>query len=128
MNEIDQMACAFWGKEIDEEWYATPQGKEINWFDMIGHAIENAQYVKRDCKVIPYTFISRVDGQEVSTTVTTVPWNNVCVWLIKDNTSVNFKREKWFEIVQYATTYLKPYLEFCKHLEEQGIVAEALGW
>lgn len=55
IKELDKEAAAFWGKEVDEKWYADPttprkegesqadyyRRQRTNWFDCIGYAIHN---------------------------------------------------------------------------------------
>lgn len=51
LGEMDAIVAKFWGKEVDSEEYAYPgEGTWYmhmhNWFDILGHAIEDAQYFR----------------------------------------------------------------------------------
>ena len=120
INAVDTIAAEFWGKEVSKTRYVTPSSDEfsLNWFDVLGHAIEDLQYGN-----------SRYDGKDHF------------VWAIKRNESVfsmpavasmvifQFTHnEDSFEHIVEMTKLLEPYIKLCYHLHSLGVTAIAEGW
>lgn len=120
INAVDTIAAKFWGKEVSNHRYATPSsdGFSVNWFDILGHAIEDLQYGN-----------SHYDGK------------NHFVWAIKRDEAVfsmptvasmiifQFTRnEDSAEHTLEMTKLLEPYIKLCYHLHSLGVTAIAEGW
>jgi hypothetical protein len=121
LNEIDEIAANFWGKEVHPKMYACP-GEDIiiNWFDMLGHPIEDLQYftsVDSDGKTIYSRAITPhepvFDMQEVAS------------FMLYDNARYALKNG---DRTLFIANYLKPYIELCFHLKSLNIVGVGCGW
>ena len=124
LNFIDELAANFWGKELKADTYAYPgEGSWIshnpNWFDILGHAIEDLQYFsyKNDEGKIQYRRSKNVNVAEFDMA-------EVASMIVG-----NFNRhaDSAKEIIE-MTTALKPYLDLCFHLKSLDIIGVGLGW
>lgn len=121
INDIDEIAAKFWGKEVHSVHYATPPQGGVNWFDMLGRAIENLQYFHR----------KEADGS--------LYYHRACS---VDNKSAEFEMNevapmilcnltRWCKTAEEFATdeaILKPYIELCFHLQDLGIIGVGRGW
>lgn len=120
INEIDEIAAKFWGKEVHPKHYAEPKSG-ANWFDVLGRAIENLQYFNRreaDGSLYYYRACSganktaEFDMSEVASMILC----NLTRW---NNTAEEFNAD---------VEYLKPYVELCFHLKSLDIIGVGCGW
>lgn len=121
LEVIDKLACECWHVEEQKHYYAAPAKQYWipNWYDVLGHAIEDLQYYTwkdsenhtrysmaiRDQKQ-PIFDMNRVGGQ------------------IFANYSSSETYEEWQELNAFISTYVK----FCYYLKTRGIKAEGMGW
>lgn len=120
INKIDEIAAEFWGKEVSKTHYATPLSDEfsINWFDVLGHAIEDLQYGN-----------NHYDGKDHFVWATkrdkaVFSMPTVASMIIFQFTRNEDSAEHTLEMVKL----LEPYIKLCYHLHSLGITAEAYGW
>ena len=120
INEIDEIAAKFWGKEVHPKFYATPKGGP-NWFDVLGRAIEDLQYFHR----------KELDGSlyyhracSVNNKDAEFKMNEVASMILCNLTRWNNSAEEFTTDVEY----LKPYIELCFHLHSLGIIGVGRGW
>lgn len=118
LGEMDAIVAEFWGVEVDPKWYACPpEWPTNNWFDCIGHGIEDLQYI----------YTTREDGSKH--------------YIHGINGTNEFKMEKviamvMFNSMAYASfkgmshvaSIYKPFIELCEHLDKLGITSIGLGW
>ena len=119
LNEIDQIAADFWGKEIHPKFYATPDKGAANWFDVLGKAIEDLQYFHR----------KNADGslyylRAYNPTNTEFEMNEIAPMIMYNFTRWNNTAEEFANDVEN----LKPYIELCFHLHNLGIIGVGRGW
>lgn len=119
LNEIDEIASNFWGKEIHPKMYACPGEDNINWFDMIGHPIEDLQY-----------FTMQVNGKTIykraiDENEPVFDMEEIASFLLYDN--ARFMLNNPSRTISIAN-YLKPYIELCFHLKSLNIVGVGRGW
>lgn len=124
LNKVDELAAQFWGKELKKDTYAYPgEGGMFshapNWFDVLGHAIEDLQYFsyKNDEGKTQYrrsknVNIAEFDMAEVSS-------------MIVGNFTRHSNNSE--DVVEMAKA-LKPYLDLCFYLKSLDIVGVGLGW
>ena len=124
INEVDEICAKFWGKEVHPKEYAYPGeggrwSHAPNWFDMLGHAIENLQYfTMRDSenriiyKRSNKAFDAEFDMAEVASL------------LLNDNTRYCSSAESMLDLC----ASLRPYIELCFHLKSLNIVGIGRGW
>lgn len=120
LNEIDEIAAKFWGKEVDPRAYAYP-GERIyapNWFDMLGHPIEDLQYFVKNEENHTIYKRSKIPHEAV------FDMREVASLMLNDNTRYIEGAEKMFAMLKF----IKPYVEFCFHLKSLGIVGVGHGW
>lgn len=124
LNKVDELAAQFWSKEVNNREYAYPgEGSMFshapNWFDVLGHAIEDLQYfVTKDSE--NHTIYKRSKSPKKAE----FGMNEVASMIVG-----NFTRhaDNANDIVE-MTTALKPYLELCFHLKSLNIVGVGMGW
>lgn len=103
INEIDAIAAAFWGQEVDPKYYAQPKvGMCQNWLDIIGWAI--ALYPEKNSELC-------MDTVAAYMLFTQSKWGG-------DKFSTEYFKE-WVDT-------LDPYIQLCRHLQDQGMVAISL--
>lgn len=125
INEIDEIAAKFWNKEVHPKEYAYP-GIPVdkflhsaNWFDMIGHSIENLQYFvnKDDEGRLIYKRSNKPRDTEFD-------MREVASLMLNDLT----RNSKNVESMYTTLEYIKPYIELCFHLKSLDIVGIGRGW
>lgn len=119
LNEIDEIACKFWGKSYDTKHYATPAQGGPNWFDMLGHAIEDLQYLSKKYNDKIY-YIKSINGG----TEPHFEMHRVASMLTFQFTNYASNAEELFTSVED----IKPYIELCFHLKSKDIIGVGLGW
>jgi hypothetical protein len=121
LNEIDEIAANFWGKEIHPKFYATPSQGGANWFDVLGRAIENLQYFHRKeaDDSLYYHRACSADNRAAE-----FEMNEVAPMILCNLTRWNKNAEEFISDVDI----LKPYVELCFHLHSLGIIGVGCGW
>lgn len=120
LNEIDEIAAKFWGKEVHPKYYAAPKGG-ANWFDVLGRAIEDLQYFHRkelDGSLYYHRACSPKNRDAE------FEMNEVAPMILCNLTRWNKSAEEFSTDVEY----LKPYVELCFHLHSLGIIGVGCGW
>ena len=120
LNEIDEISANFWGKEVHPKHYASPQDG-VNWFDVLGRAIENLQHFHRkeaDGSLYYYRACS-ANNKDAE-----FEMNEVAPMILCNLTRWNESAEEFATAVEY----LKPYVELCFHLHNLDIIGVGLGW
>lgn len=131
INEIDKLACAFWGVEEHPKYYASPKhtvhGREFdgpNWFDTIGHAIEGCQY---RCRRYDngYNYYHDAHEQPDKFQGPIFEASAVSAQILRLATLATTS----IDDLEKSINYYRPHIEFVFHLQkEHGILFEALGW
>lgn len=120
INEIDEIAAKFWNKEVQKTTYATPNNCPLNWFDMIGHPIEDLQYFMwRDENNLPHYRRARGNDREPE-----FDMEEVAALLLYDNTRYSKNAS---DIIRWVGSLL-PFIELCFHLKSLNIVGVGHGW
>lgn len=125
LNEIDAIAADFWGKEVHPREYAYPgEARDMwshkpNWFDMIGHPIEDLQYfISHDAENrIIYKRSNKQREAEFE-------MQEVASLMLNDATRYCDSAEDMLKMANF----IKPYLELCFHLKSLNIVGVGRGW
>lgn len=125
LNEIDAIAAEFWGKEIHPREYAypgVPKDNGIhkpNWFDMLGHPIEDLQYfISHDAENrIIYKRSNKQREAEFE-------MQEVASLMLNDATRYCDSAEDMLKMANF----IKPYIELCFHLKSLNIVGVGCGW
>lgn len=125
LNEIDKLVAQFWGVEVHQKHYASPiltldghTVEGLNWFDMLGHAIEDCQYRRHKNGVY-------VDAKQQLGQGAIFEASAVSAEILRNATLGEQSAEKLFACVNFY----RPYIELLFHLQnEHGILFEALGW
>lgn len=124
LNEIDEIAAKFWGKEVHPRQYAYP-GKGStwshapNWFDTLGHPIEDLQY-----------FTNRDEENRLIYKRSNTPreaefdMREVASLLLNDMTRYQNSADDMLSMCEA----IRPYIELCFHLRSLNIVGIGLGW
>jgi hypothetical protein len=124
LNEIDKIAANFWKVKVDEHDYACPESYgfgAMNWFDVLGHAIEDLQYFQTKC----------LDGK--------LHYHKACGMDEMHNPMFDFGRiakqlifncasSDTIDSLESGLKWCKPYIELCYHLKSMDIVGVAMGW
>jgi hypothetical protein len=121
INEIDEIAAKFWGKDVHPRHYATPAQGGANWFDVLGRAIEDLQYFHRkneDGSLYYYRACSAENK------VAEFDMAEVAPMILCNLTRWNKTAEEFATDVDI----LKPYVELCFHLKSLNIIGVGLGW
>ena len=129
LNDIDKIACEFWNVEIHLKNYASPilllDGKEVkgmNWFDVLGNAIENCQF-RRHKDGVYVSAKQQPDEERGQGAIFEA--SAVSAEILRNATLGEQSAEELFGCVEFY----KPYIELLFHLQnEHGIYFEALGW
>lgn len=129
LNDIDKIACEFWNVEIHLKNYASPilllDGKEVkgmNWFDVLGNAIENCQF-RRHKDGVYVSAKQQPDEERGQGAIFEA--STVSAEVLRNATLGEQSAEELFGCVEFY----KPYIELLFHLQnEHGIYFEALGW
>lgn len=125
LNEVDEIASKFWGKEVHPREYAypgEPKDRWIhapNWFDMLGHPIEDLQFFtyKDEENRLIYKRSNKPRDAEFDMV-------EVASLMLNENTRHSESVEAMFAMVEF----LKPYVELCYHLKSLDIVGVGCGW
>lgn len=125
LNEVDEIASKFWGKEVHPSEYAypgEPKDRWIhapNWFDMLGHPIEDLQFFtyKDEENRLIYKRSNKPRDAEFDMV-------EVASLMLNENTRHSESVEAMFAMVEF----LKPYVELCYHLKSLDIVGVGCGW
>ncbi len=120
LNEIDEIAAKFWGKEVHPSLYAAPKGG-ANWFDVLGRAIENLQYFHRK-EADGRLYYHRACSPENRDAE--FEMNEVAPMILCNLTRWNKSAEEFATDV----AYLQPYVELCFHMHNLGIIGVGRGW
>lgn len=121
LNEIDEIAAKFWGKEVSSKYYATPNGSNPgNWFDILGACIEELQYFTSKDSQGKRIYLRSIDGG----TASIFDFSEVAAMILDKWTRYNATAERVFEDMES----LKPYIELCFHLKSLNILGIGLGW
>ena len=129
LNEIDNLVAQFWGVEVHPKHYASPiltlDGRTVegmNWFDTLGHAIENCQY-RRHKNGVYVDAKQQPDEERGQGAIFEA--SAVSAEILRNATLGEQSAEKLFACVNFY----RPYIELLFHLQnEHGILFEALGW
>jgi hypothetical protein len=127
LKDVDKIACEFWGVEEHPRFYASPiltldghTVEGLNWFDMLGHAIEDCQYRRHENGVYVSAKQQPDSGQGAIFEASAVSAE------ILRNATIG---EKSAEELFACVNFYRPYIELLFHLQnEHGILFEALGW
>jgi hypothetical protein len=118
INEIDEIAAKFWGVEVDPKYYACPnEWASMNWFDCIGHGIEDLQYIYTLDMNGKKKYHHGINGEPEFK-------------MIKVISMVLFESTAWgsFKSIDHAPYIYQPFIKLCEHLDELGIVGVGCGW
>lgn len=125
LNEIDEIAAKFWGKEVHPREYAypgEPKDKWVhapNWFDMLGHPIEDLQFFtyKDEENRLIYKRSNKPREAEFDMA-------EVASLMLNENT----RHETSVDAMYNMLAFIKPYVELCFHLKSLNIVGVGCGW
>jgi hypothetical protein len=121
LHEVDEIAAKFWGKEVHQVQYATPNGPNPgNWFDILGACIEDLQYFVSKDSQGKRIYLRSIDGGSASS----FDFSEVAAMILGKWTRYNTTAERVFEDMES----LKPYIELCFHLKSMNIIGIGLGW
>jgi hypothetical protein len=121
LHEVDEIAAKFWGKEVHQVQYATPNGPNPgNWFDILGACIEELQYFTSKDSQGKRIYLRSIDGG----TASIFDFSEVAAMILGKWTRYNATAERVFEDMES----LKPYVELCFHLKSMNIIGIGLGW
>lgn len=132
LNQIDKLACEFWGVEEHPRFYASPKiligDIEVeygaNWFDTIGHAIEDCQYRCRQNSG-EYNYYHDAVEQPYKYQGPIFEASTVCAQIIRVASLATHSADD----LEKSIKHYRPYIELLFHLQnEHGILFEALGW
>ena len=124
LGEMDAIVASFWNKEVLPKEYAYPgEGTWYchapNWFDILGPAIENAQYFRTHNLDGTYTYhkagYCHKPEFEMDKLISVILCNAT---VFPDDTN------EVYDMLEF----MKPYVELCFHLKELGIIGIGLGW
>lgn len=124
INEIDEIAAKFWGKEVHPREYAYP-GKGSrwshapNWFDTLGHPIEDLQFFtyKDDEGRLIYKRSNTPRAAEFD-------MREVASLLLNDMTRYQDSADDMISMCEA----IRPYIELCFHLKSLDIIGVGCGW
>lgn len=121
LNEIDKIACEFWGVEEHSTKYAEHPEKNLSWFDVLGLAIQNCYCLNKAGRCIKATEQPDKDGRHAA--------------IFKgDSVIAQIMQTAWsgdtsFKEISHTLTFYQPYIELVLHLQnEHGILFETDGW
>lgn len=124
LKEMDTIVAAFWGKQVLPQEYAYPgegtfYNHAPNWFDILGHAIEDAQYFRTKHEDGSYSYhkagYDKNPEFQMDRLVSVILCNAT---VFPDDT----------DEVYNMLNFMKPYVELCFHLKALGITGIGLGW
>lgn len=133
-NEVVKMACDYWHWHVTEEEDTSKptstMGNRDAYFkwlasqavDTIGHAIEDLQY---------YVFERDIDGKIVTNYLQSIHGDNKPIFdmgVVAKEIYFNLASEKSYKDMENSLKEMKPYIDFCFYLKEQGVTAEGMGW
>lgn len=118
IEEVDTIAAAFWNVEVDSKYYAAPPTWEMmNWFDVLGRAIEDLYFhytLKRDgTKRFRYGVGDQSQPEFKMEDVVAM----ILFIALTGNTDMR--------AIPVIPEIYKPFIELCFHLKELGITAVA---
>jgi hypothetical protein len=118
LGEMDAIVAEFWGVEVHPKWYACPPDwPTMNWFDCIGHGIEDLQYIytlDHDDNRKYHHGINGTNEFKMEKVIAMVLFNSMAY--------ASFKG------MSYTASIYKPFIELCEHLDKLGITSIGLGW
>lgn len=124
LNEMDAIVAEFWGKEVHPKQYAYPgEGHGYchapNWFDILGHAIEDAQYFRTKNEDGSYSYHKAGYDKNPEFRM------DYLVSVILHNATVfPGSTDEVYDMLDF----MKPYVELCFHLKKLGIFGIGRGW
>jgi hypothetical protein len=123
LNEIDEIAAKFWCKEVHPRKYSYP-GHETpihapNWFDMLGHPIENLQFFTYKDEGNRLIYERSNNPREAEFDMV-----EIASLMLNDNTRYSESVDSMYKMLMY----IKPYVELCYHLKSLNIVGIGRGW
>jgi hypothetical protein len=124
LNEIDEIVCKFWNVPVDKHEYARPiiEGqKGMNWFDVIGHAIEDLQYYQTKNSDGSIYYYKACGMDEMHSPM--FKFNDIAPQLISSCVYA-----ETLSSLEVGLAIYKPYYELCYHLMSLDIVGVAMGW
>lgn len=119
LNEVDNIVAKFWGKEVDPKYYACPSNKGLNWFDSLGHAIEDLQYFYYTCGNGEKRYLRSTDP-----TTANFDMAEVASMLVYSQSRYSSNYEDILESLEY----IKPHIELCYHLKSLNIIGVGCGF
>ena len=109
INEVDKIATDFWIKEIYPRFSTRPKNTlSLNWFAVLGRAIEGLQYGKSDYYETPLYRSSNVGNIRFDMAT-------IAAFIA----SSNFKHANSTQV--FCETGVQPYIELCDYLKSLGI-------
>lgn len=125
INEIDEIAAKFWGKEVHSREYAYP-GEPVdrfihapNWFDMLGHPIEDLQFFTYKDEENRLIYKRALKPREAIFDMA-----EVASLMLNDSTRYSSSADDMFR----QLNFVRPYIELCFHLKSLNIVGVGRGW
>lgn len=118
LGEMDTIVAEFWGVEVDPKWYACPPDcPYLNWFDCLGHGIEDLQYIYTLDRNDNRKYRHGIDGTnefKMEKVIAMVMFNSMAY----DS----------FKGMSHTASVYKTFIELCEHLDKLGITGIGLGW
>lgn len=118
LGEMDAIVAEFWGVEVDPKWYACPPDwPHMNWFDCIGHGIEDLQYIFTTREDGSRRYHHGIDGTsefKMEKVIAMVLFNSMAY--------------SSFKSIPVTPSVYEPFIELCEHLDKLGITGIGLGW
>lgn len=118
LSEMDAIVAEFWGVEVHPRWYACPpECPYMNWFDCLGHGIEDLQYISTTREDGSRRYRHGINGSnefEMEKVIAMVMFNS----MVYDS----------FKGMLHTPSVYKPFIELCEHLDKLGITGIGLGW
>lgn len=117
LGEMDAIVAEFWGVEVHPKYYACPPEWHMNWFDCLGHGIEDLQYIYTTKEDGSRRYHHGINGTNEFK-------------MLKVISMVLFYSMAWddFEGIPVIQSIYKPFIELCEHLDKLGITGIGLGW
>ena len=135
MRQLDNEAAAFWGKEVDPKWYATPpvdttgmsEVQKIradmagNWFDKIGWHIATVREYSGGWKDVIRTMIGESLISSFISDEKESSEKPIQVYYMTGDPEVKLELHIESEMGVYAAlNYFKPYIELINHWHSKG--------
>lgn len=121
LNEVDKIACEFWGVEEHPKNYAEHPNRPFNWFDILGMAIQNCYCLNNAGRCIKAFKQPDKDGRHAAI----FKGDSVIAQIME----TAWRGDTSFREISHALTFYQPYIELVLHLQnEHGILFETDGW